>query len=276
MNPKFDEVSRLKDIVHTYTIFFIILDIIIFVAMVALIAFAIMFLKSRRSLKSSNDYLRYTIKGQEAERARIARELHDTVAQDLRYCRSLSQKFTGEAGTQISRLLEKSLSSVRNMSYNLAPPDVLKNDLAANIMNLAQNFKEHTENIDFRLTMPENLYIAFLSEEENLNIYRIIQEALLNILKHAQATEVTILVRNENGSEPKGVYIFISDDGKGFDVPLQSMRGTDGKHFGLVGMKERAVLSDVKLEIDSHPGEGTQIMLAKTVTSQSYGGSKSK
>ncbi len=263
MDAAIHEIARLKDIVHTYTIFFIILDIIIFISMITLIAFAIMFLKSKNSLRNSNEYLRFTIKGQEEERARIARELHDTVAQDLRYCRSLSSKFTDEAGEQISQLLEKSLSNVRNMSYNLAPPDVIRNDLSANIMNLGQNFKEHIDDVEFRLTIPPKLDSSFLNEDENLNIYRIVQEALSNIIKHAQATEVTILVRNETGNEPKGIYIFISDDGRGFEVPLQSNRGTDGKHFGIVGMKERAALSNVKLEIDSHPGEGTQIMLAK-------------
>ena len=258
MDTSVQEIARLREIIHTYTMFFIILDAVIFVAMLALIVFAIMFLKSRKKLKSSNEYLRFTIKGQEEERARIARELHDTVAQDLRYCRSLSEKITGENGVQISQLLEKSLSNVRNMSYNLAPPDVIRNDLSANLLNLAQNFRDHSD-VEFRLTIPDLLDSAFLTEEQNLNLYRIIQEALSNVIKHSNASEVTMLVRNENGDEPKGIYIFICDDGKGFD-PLQvSTRKSDGKHFGLVGMKERAELIGARIEVDSHEGEGTQI-----------------
>jgi signal transduction histidine kinase len=160
-------------------------------------------------------------------------------------------------------MLEKSLSYVRSMSYNLAPPDVIRNDIAANVMNLAQNFKELSDT-EIRFTMPEKLDTSFLTEEENLNLYRIIQESLMNIRKHAQATEVTVLLRNANGDEAEGLYIFISDDGKGFDVSESDRsRGTDGKHLGLVGMKERADFIGAKLEIDSHPNEGTQISIIK-------------
>ena len=267
MIDKEQEIAELQNIIHQYTNFFIIFDIIFFITIIAIIIFAIQYLKSKKQLKNSSRYLRFTSKGQEEERARIARELHDTVAQDLRYCRSLSEKLQdkndAELGKTISSLLEKSLSQVRSMSYNLAPPDVIRNDIAANVMNLSQNFKEHSD-IEFRLTMPEKINTSFLKEEDNLNIYRIVQEALTNILKHAQASEVTVLLRNENEGEPEGLYIFISDDGKGFNVSdISKARGTDGSHLGLVGMGERAVLIGAKLEIDSHPDEGTQITLIK-------------
>ena len=260
------EIEKLQSIVHQYTTFFIIFDIVFFITIILIILFAIQMLKSKKKLKSSNRYLRFTIQGQEEERARIARELHDTVAQDLRYCRNLSEKIEGENGIQLSKLLEKSLSNVRNMSYNLAPPDVIKNDLAANVLNLAQNFRERSS-VEFRLTFPDQLDSSFLSEEQNLNLYRIIQEALTNVIKHAHATEVTLLVRNENGGEPKGIYIFICDDGEGFDPEQIKARDTDRNHFGLVGMTERAELIGAKLLIDSHEGEGTQITVIKTDSS---------
>ena len=261
------EIQKLQEIIHQYTTFFIIFDIIFFITIILIILFAIQYLKSKKRLKNSSRYLRFTIKGQEEERARIARELHDTIAQDLRYCRSLYEKIHDkkdpELGPSISSLLEKTLSQVRSMSYNLAPPDVIRNDITANVMNLSQNFKEHSD-IEFRLTMPEKIDTSFLSEEDNLNIYRIVQEALTNILKHAQASEVTILLRNANEGELEGIYIFISDDGIGFEVSeLGEARGTDGSHLGLVGMRERADFIGAKLEIDSHPDEGTQITLIK-------------
>ena len=263
MENAVNEIQRLQNIIHQYTTFFIIFDVVFFISIVLIIVFAIQVLKSRRKLKRSNRYLRFTIKGQEEERARIARELHDTVAQDLRYCRNLSEKIEGEYGEQITQLLEKSLSHVRNMSYNLAPPDVIRNDITANVLNLAQNFKEHS-NIEFRLTMPDILDSSFLTEEDNLNLYRIVQESLMNIWKHAEASEVTLLVRNANGDEPEGIYIFICDDGKGFDINESAKsRGTDGNHLGIVGMTERSDFINAKLIIDSHPGEGTQITVIK-------------
>ena len=261
------EIEKLQNIIQQYTTFFIVFDIVFFITIILIIIFAIQVLKSRRKLRSSNRYLRFTIKGQEEERARIARELHDTVAQDLRYCRNLSEKIDDKndpmLGKKLSNMLEKSLSYVRSMSYNLAPPDVIRNDIAANVMNLAQNFKELAD-VEIRFTMPEKLDTDFLSEEENLNLYRIIQESLMNIRKHAEASEVTVLLRNANGDEPEGLYIFISDDGKGFDVDKYSeSRGADGSHFGIVGMKERSDFIRAKLDIDSHPGEGTQISIVK-------------
>lgn len=261
------EIEKLQNIIQQYTTFFIIFDIVFFITIILIIIFAIQVLKSRRKLRSSNRYLRFTIKGQEEERGRIARELHDTVAQDLRYCRNLSEKIDDKndpmLGKKLSHMLEKSLSYVRSMSYNLAPPDVIRNDIAANVMNLAQNFKELAD-VEIRFTMPEKLDTDFLSEEENLNLYRIIQESLMNIRKHAEASEVTVLLRNANGDEPQGLYIFISDDGKGFDVDKYSeSRGADGSHFGIVGMKERSDFIRAKLDIDSHPGEGTQISIVK-------------
>ena len=261
------EIEKLQNIIQQYTTFFIIFDIVFFITIILIIIFAIQVLKSKRKLRSSNRYLRFTIKGQEEERARIARELHDTVAQDLRYCRNLSEKIDDKndpmLGKKLSHMLEKSLSYVRSMSYNLAPPDVIRNDIAANVMNLAQNFKELAD-VEIRFTMPEKLDTDFLSEEENLNLYRIIQESLMNIRKHAEASEVTVLLRNANGDEPEGLYIFISDDGKGFDVDKYSeSRGADGSHFGIVGMKERSDFIRAKLDIDSHPGEGTQISIVK-------------
>lgn len=268
------EIEKLQSIVHQYTTFFIIFDIVFFITIILIIIFAIQVLKSRKKLKSSNRYLRFTIKGQEEERARITRELHDTVAQDLRYCRNLSEKIDDKNDPgireKISSMLEQSLSYVRSMSYNLAPPDVIRNDIGANVMNLVQNFKEHSD-IEIRFTVPDKLDTVFLSEEENLNLYRIVQESLINIRKHAEASEVTVLLRNANGDEAEGLYIFISDDGKGFDVDKYSeTRGSDGSHFGLVGMKERSAFIGAKLDIDSHPGEGTQISIVKLKNSENF------
>ena len=272
MNATEQEIEKLHSMIERYTTFFVVFDIVFFIAVILIVGFAIQILKSRKKLKSSSRYLRFTIKGQEEERARIARELHDTVAQDLRYCRNLSEKIVDvndpKLGKKLSAMLEKSLSYVRSMSYNLAPPDVIRNDIAANVMNLAQNFKE-VSGIEIRYTVPEKLDTSFLSEEDNLNLYRIVQESLVNIRKHAEASEVTVLLRNENGDEEAGLYIFISDDGKGFDTSeIFKNRGTDGSHLGIIGMQERSDFIGAKLDIDSHLGEGTQISIVKLKNSE--------
>lgn len=85
-------VEELEDIIRNYITYFIVFDILFFAVLFVSVLLLIRFLKSKKSLKDSNEYLLFTIQGQEEERARIARELHDTIAQDLRYCRTLLEK----------------------------------------------------------------------------------------------------------------------------------------------------------------------------------------
>ena len=92
---------------------------------------------------------------------------------------------------------------------------------------MCQEFSENSK-IDLRLSILENTDASFLTKDEILNLYRIVQEALTNVLKHAEATEIVILVRNAKGEEENGLYIFISDDGKGFDTENIDEK----KHFG--------------------------------------------
>lgn len=255
------EVEYLQSIIQSYTHFFLVLDAVFFISVVFVIILLIKFLKSKHELRNSGEYLRSTISGQEEERARIARELHDTVAQDLRYCKSLTENISDtELKVKFSEILNKSITEIRSMSYNLAPPDITKNDLYSNILNLCKNFEDFSK-IEIRLTVPDGLDTKFLTHEDNLNLYRIVQESLNNILKHAEASEVTVLLRNQIGTEDKGLYIFITDDGVGFDSKKNYFSGLS--HFGLVGMKQRADLIDAKLTISSDYGEGTQICVFK-------------
>lgn len=120
-------VLELEEIISRYTTYFIFFDIVFFALLIAGVILLIHFAKSKKKLKESNDYLMFTIQGQEEERGRIARELHDMVAQNLRYCKTLCVKPEAEKNlAQIAGCLSKSLAEVRSMSYNLAPPDITK------------------------------------------------------------------------------------------------------------------------------------------------------
>lgn len=252
-------IEELEKIVDKYTTFFIVFDIVFFVLLVLGVWLLIRFLKAKKSISNSNNYLLYTIKGQEKERARIARELHDTVAQDLRYCRNLLQKNEAlDNLRQAVSILEKTLAEVRQISYNLSPTDITKNDLKASIINLCSTMTE-ASGINFRLSVPDNTQTSFLTEDEVLNLYRIVQESFTNVIKHANTNEVVVLLRNESNNEKKGLYIFISDEGCGFDIEQESIG--NGKHFGLIGMRKRCQLIGAEVSISSTPGEGTQIFI---------------
>lgn len=255
------KIMELEEIINNFTTFFIIFDIIFFFMMIFGLLLSIRFLKSRKNLKDSNEYLSYTIKGQEEERARIARDLHDTIAQDLRYCKSLAEKKDSEENIpQITSLIEKSISQIRLICYNLAPSDIVKNNLGDSLINLC-NCLNTEEDMQIRLSILDNTNFAFLTEIEILNIYRTVQESLINAVKHSKASEIVILVRNENGAEPKGLYIFVSDDGCGFNSEQFFYDTT--KHFGLLGIKNRCQLIGAKFSIQSNEGEGTQICIYK-------------
>ena len=253
------DISELELIIRNYTTYFIVFDVFFFVMLIIAVLFLIHYIKSGKKLKESTEYLQYTIQGQEEERERIARELHDTVAQNLRYCKSLCEKSDAQINlSKIAEILSRSLTEVRNMSYNLSPPDITKGDFLSCIKNLCEEFSE-VPDLSFRLSILENTDATFLTKDEILNIYRIIQEVLNNTVKHAKANEVVMMIRNENGNEDKGLYIFISDDGCGFNVE----KIDDKKHYGVKGMKKRADLIGAQFTIDSVTGEGTQIKLFK-------------
>ena len=177
------------------------------------------------------------------------------------YCKNLSEKAdAAEHLKEISSLLEKSMLQVRSMSYHLSPPDITKRNFTENLKNLCAEFAEIGA-VDFRLSILDGTDTSFLTEDDNLHLYRIVQESFTNALKHAEASEVVVLVRNGLDGEEKGLHIFITDDGKGFDVQQKFPRGA--KHFGLAGMKKRADLIGATLEISSEKGEGTQISIMK-------------
>lgn len=257
------EIAELESILHNYTVFFLIFDVIFFTMLACTLILAVRYIRNKKSLHESNEYLSYTIRGQEEERSRIARELHDTIAQDIRYCKGLSEsKDSGNAEkklSQIAELLGKSLQEIRSISYNLAPPDLIKNNLINNVLNLCSEFSAKS-GIEFRFTVLDGTNTSFLTADESLNLYRIVQESLNNIFKHAHATEATVLLRNESGIEEKGFYIFITDDGKGFDTSREDIFSSKN-HFGLTGMKKRAALIGAKLSIDSAVNEGTQVSI---------------
>ena len=84
---------------------------------------------------------------------------------------------------------------MRFISYNLSPADITKKDLRANLVNLCASMAQ-TCDVKFRISMPDDTDTSFLNENDILNLYRIVQESLTNVIKHAKASEAVILIRN--------------------------------------------------------------------------------
>ena len=199
------------------------------------------------------------ISAEEAERERIARELHDSVAQTLWYARLSADGGSPDApearpAGEMRQLLDKAIAEVKNIAYGLRPPELDK--LGFNEA-LSQACKDFTQKsgipLDYYANAVDNTYLSPAAE---VNLYRVLQEALHNILQHAGASSVRVRLV---GAYPS-VILRVEDNGRGFDLARQSEQtGADG--MGLRSMEERIRLIGGTMSIRSAPGEGVRIVI---------------
>ena len=193
------------------------------------------------------------------ERNRIAREIHDTIAQGLtgiaiqmEAAEDALRVSPEQAAPHIARakqLARESLSEARRSLRALRPQALAGNDLPTALQHLAQQTMQG-EGLQVDIAIQGEAY-PLLPEDEN-DLLRIAQEALTNILKHAQATHADIIL----SFLPSQVQLTITDKGRGFDAAQDISSG-----FGLIGMKERTQRMGAELHIHSAPGQGTRILV---------------
>lgn len=202
------------------------------------------------------------IKAQENERLKISRDLHDHIAQDLSTLKiSLETLFKDQPADitakvlQLSDILQRSIASVRDMAYDLRPPGLDQLGLVKTLYLYCEDFsKSNGVEVDFAAAAVDELNLEY---ETEINIYRLIQEALNNIKRHADANRVTIRLV---ASSPD-IVIRVKDNGKGFDVNDRRKRALKEKRMGLQSMVERVRLLDGKISIQSKPSKGTYILI---------------
>jgi two-component system, NarL family, sensor histidine kinase UhpB len=198
------------------------------------------------------------IDAQEAERKRIARELHDETAQTLTSLlvrlrileRAADPSQVRACTAELRELTLKALEEVRNMARELRP--TVLDDLG--LVAAAQSYTEHSaERLGFAVTFRGEKFPHRLSPQVELVLYRVIQEALTNVARHATARHVGVVLAEERGH----AVATIRDDGVGFDVP--AILASKERGLGLFGMQERMALVGGRLEILSRPGSGTVV-----------------
>lgn len=204
------------------------------------------------------------IKAQENERQRIARDLHDNVAQDLASLiissDTLFEDFpeipqdVKNRTVKFSRVLKRAISSIRDLAYDLRPPSLDQLGLVRTLAQYCTDFSEtNLVNVDFYSAGLEKLDLDFDTE---INLYRLIQEALNNVKKHSKAHHITIRLV---ASYPE-IILRIEDDGRGFDPEKRIPEALNEKRMGLKSMEERVKLLNGEFTIRSRPGEGTMIL----------------
>lgn len=205
------------------------------------------------------------IRAQEEERKRIARELHDETSQSLAslimsfdiVLKSFPQEGNAEARERLEgsrTLVLRMLDDIRRLTFDLRPAMLDDFGLVPAIRHYLKTRVEST-GIEVKLTM-DGLEERLAGDLET-NLYRIIQESLTNVIKHARARNVEVeLTRRDNE-----ITLEINDDGRGFDAGNFMEFPRQNKGFGLFGIKERADLVGGKFRIDSAPGRGTKVSI---------------
>ena len=197
------------------------------------------------------------LRAQEAERARLARDLHDEVNQALAAV-SMRLAATAEGAppelaaelAETQRLATQAMHELLGLARELRPAALDDHGLVPALRTQVRMFGE-------RWSMPAHFAAdgtrPLLGEFEQIVAYRVVQEALSNIARHAQATRVKVTIMGCNSAEVK---VTVTDDGNGFDP-----QNLDGRRSGLAGMRERALLARARIDVSSTPGKGTTVEL---------------
>ncbi len=192
---------------------------------------------------------RKLIEAQEAERRAVARELHDDFGQVL-IALKLNLKRREHDDSESIELVDGAIARMRDLAQALRPP--LLDELG-----LEEALQWHVEHEAKRAGLAFRLAIAPLGRRPaaavEMTCFRVAQEALTNVIRHAQAHLVEVELSEANGT----LQLAVRDDGRGFDVPAARKRAIEGGSQGLLSMQERVTLAGGDLEIDSAPGRGT-------------------
>lgn len=202
---------------------------------------------------------------QEDERRMISRELHDRVGQDLSGIKiTLETLFDSQPAatpeirkkvTQLSRLLDRTIFTVRDLAYDLRPPGLDEMGIVQALAMFCDDFSEKTQiHTEYHSVGIEKMKLEFNTQ---INLYRMIQEGLNNIHKHAEATRAVVKL---TAAFPH-ILLRIEDNGKGFDVEKRAREIDSEKRMGLRSLQERTHLLSGVMIVSSKPAQGTKILI---------------
>jgi signal transduction histidine kinase/ligand-binding sensor domain-containing protein len=232
--------------------------------------------KLRRKHAEQQAFSRQLIESQEGERKRIAAELHDSLGQSLIIIRNRALLSLNKPGDherameqleEISAAAAHAIAEVKEISYNLRPYQLDRLGLTRALESMIRGA---TESSGVRFRVEIDPFDGLLSKEGEINVYRIVQEGVNNIIKHSEATEASVAVKRGAGH----LQIAIEDNGKGFTAAAADADGTRKRGFGLTGMVERARMLGAHHTIRSAPGRGTTIIIKIAIREIKDGGKR--
>ncbi|HEY3138362.1 MAG TPA: two-component regulator propeller domain-containing protein [Blastocatellia bacterium] len=216
--------------------------------------------KLKRAREMQEAFSRQLIASQESERKRIAAELHDSLGQDLMVIKnwaSMAKRFLEPGESRALKPLEEiasavahSIEEVREIAANLRPYHLDEIGLTEAIHSMIEKVADSS---GIRFAVKTDSIGGLLPPESEINLYRVVQEGVNNIVKHSGASNAEITISRVS----QGIHIVIKDDGEGFDLAEALNRKDRG--FGLTGISERVRILGGVQSIESAPGEGTTI-----------------
>jgi len=211
-----------------------------------------------RAEAARREVLRQLVTAEEGERRRISRELHDQMGQQVTGLLLGLKALEHEAGPServaaLQRLADGIARDLQNMALQLRPP-------ALDRLGLAPALQNHLDDWSGRYGIACDFHAAGLEgdrlpPEVETTVYRVVQEALTNVLKHAGATRVGLVLERRRGV----LSAILEDDGRGFDVEATLSAPGTARRLGVRGMRERVALLGGTMEIESSPGTGTTL-----------------
>jgi two-component system, NarL family, sensor histidine kinase UhpB len=208
--------------------------------------------------KRTRDVAARALHAEEEERKRIARELHDETAQSLaallirlRLARGIDDPAARSALLdELRQEIGAALEGIRRFARGLRPPALDELGLVPAIESHANNL---IETVGLNVRIEAEALDHVLTPQAELALYRIVQEALSNVIRHSGARSATVGIR----CEADAVVVDVEDDGRGFSP--DAVMSTNGSGLGLFGMQERAEYLGGRVSIESRPGSGTRV-----------------
>jgi two-component system, NarL family, sensor kinase len=225
----------------------------------------------RKEREYQTRFSRNLIESQEQERQRIAGEIHDSMGQDVLVVKNYLLLALGDPDTpeRVKRRLEQAsattdalLDDVHAISWNLRPVQLERVGLSETLREMLLQLRQASP---IRLKVQVDDVDRLLGEKGEIGVYRIVQEAMNNVLKHSGAEEASVLVRRMES----GIRILVHDNGRGFDAQTGGEASTG---LGMRGMRERVQMMGGVIGIESSPGSGTSIDIAIPFTGASGNG----
>lgn len=217
--------------------------------------------KARIQITHQKEVLQTTLMTQEAERKRIAQDLHDAISSKLNIVslnaslvteESVTVKEANELGVKIVEITNTVLESSRRIAHDLLPPSLEKFGLAAALEELCDQIESSKKFIVHATFTYEE---EALPQDQELHLFRIVQELINNTVKYAAAKTVSVSLK----STQNAVHLQYKDDGKGFDLAAGKM----AKGLGLSGIENRAAMVGATITLQSQPEQGMSLELVK-------------